>query len=71
MRFKRDPLELRLSSCFFMVENKDIHSSDAVIQAVKRKQLKDFQFFQFCNTTLQNLRNHWMFRENGIVFGET
>jgi len=27
-----------------MVENKDIHSSDAVIQAVKRKQLKDFQF---------------------------
>jgi len=27
-----------------MVENKDIHPSDAVIHAVKRKQLKDFQF---------------------------
>lgn len=54
-----------------MVENKDIHGNDAVVGAVKRKQLKDFQFHQFCNRTLSDLRTHWIFKENGIVFEST
>jgi len=54
-----------------MVENKDIHGSDLVIKAIKQKQLKDFQFFSFCNNSLQNLRNHWVFRENGIEFQDS
>jgi len=70
MRFKRDPLNLRLSSLSFMVENKDLHQLDSVKQATKRKQLKDFQFHTFCNSTLQRLRDHWIFKENGIVFSE-
>jgi len=70
MRFKRDPLTIKLNNCFFCVENKDIHTNDAVKGAVKRRQLKDFQFQSFCNTTLQNLRSHWLFKENGIVFAD-
>lgn len=50
------------------MDNTDTHSSDAVKMAVKRRQMKDFQFQNFCNLTLKNLRNHWMFVENGIVF---
>jgi hypothetical protein len=53
------------------VENKDIHTNDNVKGAVKRRQLKDFQFQAFCNTTLQNLRAHWLFKENGILFPTT
>ena len=70
MRFKRDPLVIRLKNCYFCVENKDIHGNDAVKGAVKRRQLKDFQFQAFCNQTLQTLRNHWLFRENGIHFAD-
>lgn len=70
MRFKRDPLVVRLQNCYFCVENKDIHNNDNVKGAVKRRQLKDFQFQAFCNQTLQTLRAHWLFRENGINFAE-
>jgi hypothetical protein len=70
MRFKRDPIMVRLKNLFFCVENKDIHNNDSVKGAVKRRQLKDFQFQAFCNQTLQTLRNHWLFRENGINFAD-
>jgi hypothetical protein len=70
LRFKRDPLTIKLHNCFYCVENKDLHTNDSVKGAVKRRQLKDFQFQAFCNSTLQNLKNHWLFRENGIVFAD-
>jgi len=53
-----------------MVDNKDIHGSDAVKQTTKRKQMKDAQFQNFCNSTLQQIRNNWIFKENGIIFAE-
>mmetsp|Transcript_16406 Transcript_16406/g.13451 ORF Transcript_16406/g.13451 Transcript_16406/m.13451 type:complete len:505 (-) Transcript_16406:439-1953(-) len=70
MRFKRDPLVIRMHNVFFTVENNDIHGNEPVKAAVKRRQMKDFQFQAFCNKTLQDLRNHWIFRENGIVFAD-
>lgn len=38
---------------------------------VKRKQMKDFEFYDFCNNVLSTIRNHWLFAENGISFEET
>jgi len=68
MRFKRDPILVKLNNVFFCCENKDIHGNESVKKAIKFKQLKDFQFHQFCNDTLQKLANHWLFKENGIKF---
>lgn len=68
MRFKRDPVMVRLQNIYFCCDNKDIHGNDQVKKAVKFKQLKDFQFQQFCNETLQGIANHWLFKENGIIF---
>jgi len=61
---------IRLQNCYFSVENKDIHNNESVKGAVKRRQLKDFQFQAFCNSTLQTMRAHWLFRENGINFAD-
>lgn len=59
---------VRLQNVQFCCDNKDIHGNDAVKKAVKFKQLKDFQFQQFCNDTLQKISTHWLFKENGINF---